>query len=80
MKFLMVRDVNDKFPVWLTEMQIKSINMCIDASLKIAKQAGMEDDEIFEKLRKLQAHLEKSKELGIKNLKQDFKKVKNNSK
>ena len=70
----MGNEANDKFPVWLTEMQIKTINMCIDASLKIAKQAGMEDEEIFGKLRKLQAHLEKSKELGIKNLKQDFEK------
>jgi hypothetical protein len=35
-------------------MQIKTINMCIDASLKIVKQAGIEDEEIFEKL---QAHL-----------------------
>ena len=61
-------------------MQIKTINMCIDASLKIVKQAGMTDEKIFEELRKLQVQLKESKELGIKNLKQDFEKVKNNSK
>ena len=76
----MFNEANDKFPVWLTEMQIKTINMCIDASLKIVKQAGMTDEKIFEELRKLQVQLKESKELGIKNLKQDFEKVKNNSK
>ena len=76
----MFNEANDKFPVWLTEMQIKTINMCIDASLKIVKQAGMTDEKIFEELRKLQVQLKESKELGIKNLKQDFEKVKNNLK
>lgn len=76
----MGNDANDKFPVWLTEMQVNTINMCIDASVKLAKQAGMADKEILDKLRKLQVHLENSKELGIKNLKQDFEKIKNNIK